>query len=389
MKQIERICLIVNFNLYESKRYFTKHLSNALKRKGVNTIIIDANQSILSSETIQTIRNFAPNYTCSFNSFESLSGGGYLWDYLKIPHISFLVDPSFYSTSLTKSAYSILTCVDRSDCKAIESSGFEKVFFWPHAVEKELGNEKTANKPYDVVFLGSCYDYENIRTAWQEGSSKKYGQVLDNAIDIVFSDESASLAEALVASWNASGLDPQGVDFAQLYTYLDSYTRGFDRIELIRSIKDAKVHVFGDLATENAVGIMGWKHYLAASRNVTVHPPVLFEEGLNILKKSKIVLNSMPFFRDGSHERIFTGFACGCLPITSESKYLREQFVPGKELLFYSASARKDVNGLLNDWLIDERKREDAATLGREKVMQHHTWDNRAEVLLQKLKNLF
>ncbi|MEI8366229.1 MAG: glycosyltransferase [Parachlamydiaceae bacterium] len=386
MKNIRKVCLITNFNFYESKRYFTEKLAEAMRRHDIETKIVDVRQAVLGAETIQAIRNFDPDFTCSFNSFESIGNKEYIWDLIKIPHISFLVDPSFYSTGLTNSDYSILTCVDRSDCDAVRSTGFERVFFWPHAIERELAPTGHEKRIYDVVLLGSCYDYESLRVAWQQRNPASLNKVLDDAIDIVFSNERISLAQALVQAWSASHLDPQGVDFSTLYYYLDNYTRGKDRVELVRSIHDAHVHVFGELATDNAVGILNWHHYLSSQKNVTVHPPTLFGEGMDVLKQSKIVLNSMPFFRDGSHERIFTGLACGCLPLTSESLYLREQFVEGKELLFYQAARRSDVNALVNEWLGNEEKRQKAVQCGREKVMQRHTWDHRVAELIDHLK---
>ena len=384
MQKLRKVCLITNYNLYESKRYFVEKLAEAMERHGIKTMTMDVQQKVFGSESMQSIREFAPDFTCSFNSFEPMEKGLYLWDYLQIPHVSFLVDPSFYSTTLINSPFSILTCVDRSDCDAVRSNKFENVFFWPHAVEKELAadNEK---RVYDVVLLGSCYDYESLRVAWQQRHPVSLNRVLDDAIDIVFSNEQASLAQALVMAWEASKLDPRGVDFATLYYYLDNYTRGKDRVELLRSIKNAKVHVFGELSADNAVGILGWKPYLASNSNVTIHPPTLFGEGLKILKQSKIVLNSMPFFRDGSHERIFTGLACGSLPITSESKYLREQFTHGQDLLFYQSKNREAVSGMIDELLSNETKRSDMAAKGREIVMQRHTWDQRVEELLKVL----
>lgn len=383
-----KVCLITNFNLYESKRYFTEKLAEAMQRHGIETKTIDVQQKEIGPETIHLIRKFAPDFTCSFNSFEPMGQKGYLWDFLKIPHLSILVDPSFYSTKLINSPYSLISCVDRSDCEVIRSNDFERVFFWPHAVERELIAEKNVKRTYEVVLLGSCYDYESLRMSWQQRNPVALNQVLDDAIDIVFSNEQASLAQALVTAWQASQLDLQGVNFGVLYYYLDNYTRGKDRVELIRSIKNAHVHVFGDLATDNAVGNLSWPQYLASQPNVTVHSPTLFHEGLEILKRSKIVLNSMPFFRDGSHERIFTGLACGCLPITSESKYLREQFKEGKELLFYHSNKREAVNDMIDDLLNNEEKRVEMALQGREIVMSRHTWDQRVEELMKIVRTL-
>ena len=100
------------------------------------------------------------------------------------------------------------------------------------------------------------------------------------------------------------------------------------------------------------------------------------------LKRSKIVLNSMLFFRDGSHERIFTGLSCGSVPVTSESLYLHEQFTDGKDVVFYQAKKKEEVNAKIEELLSDEKKRKEMAASGKEVVMKHHTWDHRVEELL-------
>lgn len=380
-----RITLLVNYNLYESKRYFTQKLSEALQRNGIETQIIDVKEGLLGAESMMAIRRFGPDMTGSFNSLLPLSENTYLWDYLETPHISFLVDPSFYSTFLINSPYSIVSCVDRFDVEAFGSTGFKNVFFWPHAVEKELSGDIDAKREFEVVFLGSCYDYESLRASWQQQNSPSINKILDNAIDLVFSDDKINIGTALINAWNDAKLDPVGVDFPALYYYLDNYTRGKDRIELIRSIKNAKVHVFGELSQDNAVGVLGWQQYLSGQKNVILHPSVPFAESLEILKKSKITLNSMPFFRNGTHERIFTGLACGALPISSESIYLREQFKAGEEIVFYQSKQRSKVNEEVERILADESKRRSHVESGRQKVMQYHTWDVRVEELKKQL----
>ena len=382
---VQRVCLLVNYNLYESKRYFTQKLAEAMLRRGIDTKIIDAREGVLGADTIMSIRRFAPDLTCSFNSLLPLSEHKYLWDYLETPHISFLVDPAFYSTNLTESPYSIITCVDRFDTLVFYESGFKNVFFWPHAVEAELNFDEKQSRPYDVVMLGSCYDYESLRASWLQQNPERINKVLDQTIEMVFSDITISLAQALVSAWSDSGMSPKGVDFLFLYYYLDNYTRGRDRVELIRSIKNAKVHIFGELSTDNAVGVLGWSQYLGSQGNVTVHPSVPFAEALDIMKKSKIVLNSMPFFRNGTHERIFAGLACGALPITSESLYLRENFQDGKELFYYQSNRLDVVNDKIEDLLSHEDRRKDIVRAGRAKVMREHTWDQRVDQLLQEM----
>lgn len=381
---LNRVALLVNYNLYESKRYFTRKFAEALNRKGIETRIIDVQETSMSGDTIASLKRYSPDLTCSFNSLLPVSENRYLWDFLEIPHWSILVDPALYSTQLTRSPYSILSCVDRSDLAAVRSNQFDRAFFWPHAVEKELspGDEK---RIYDVVFLGSCYDYESLRASWRQRNPEGFNKVLDDAIDLVYGDNRTSLAEALVQAWQKSGQDYKGVDFFSLFYYLDNYTRGKDRVELIRSIKDAKVHVFGDLSTDNAVGVLGWNQYLAGQSNVVVHPSVPFWDSLHLLKQSKICLNSMPFFKNGSHERVLTGLACGSVPITTDNVYFREFFAEGRDLYYYPMKDKQNVNGIVNELLNNEAKRAEIADKGRQIVMENYTWDVRVEELLEEL----
>ena len=141
-----------------------------------------------------------------------------------------------------------------------------------------------------MVLLGSCYDYETLRETWKLSLTAAQCKVLDDAIDLVLSSPQICLSEALVKAWTASKLPVDGVDFITLFYYLDYYTRGKDRVDLISSIKDAKVHVFGDNSKDIPGSILGWPQYLASQSNVTIHPSVPFTGTFEILRQSKICL---------------------------------------------------------------------------------------------------
>lgn len=385
---LKKICLIVNYNMYESKRYFTQKFAEALERRGIQTRIIDVAESQLSAASIGDIVRFSPDLTCSFNTLLPTSENRHLWDLLETPHWSILLDPAIYSTNLAHSPYSIISCVDRDDCSMLQKSGFDRAFFWPHAVEKELIGTGEAKKSFEVVFLGSCYDYESLRVSWRTQCSEPVSKILDDAIDIVFSDNRTSLAAALVQAWGAAKLPLQGVDFPTLFYYLDNYTRGRDRVELIRAVKDIPVHVFGALSDDNAVGILGWSPYLSACKNVTVHPAVPFSEGLEILRRSKIALNSAPFFKNGSHERVLTALACGALPITTDTIFFREHFKEGEEIAFYHPKKWDLVNATIKEYLDNAEKRKQAVQAGAKIVAKSFTWDKRVDEFLQAASDI-
>ena len=380
---LKKACLIVDENMYDVMRHFVRKLSEAMERKGIATHIIDTQGGPLEGGMFASFVQDPPDFTCSFNTFEPLSEERFFWDIVKVPHLSFLVDPAIYSLHLTKSPYSILSCVDRSDLKALQTQ-FKHSFFFPHAIERDLDFDEQAERPYDVVFFGSCFDFKAWKRYWEQQLPPALCQVLDVGIDYVMSNDEMSIADALIQGWtdvnpSVSGQD----DFLILFHYLDKYTRGLDRFELIRAIKKGQVHVFGESPKDNIPHSPDWAPYLEAQENVTLHPSVSYPESLDILKKSKICLNSMPFFRDGTHERVFAGLACGCLTISSESLYLREQL--GEDLLYYQAGKWDQVDEQVNHYLADEKKRKEIVVSGRAKVMGAHTWDHRVETLIEVL----
>lgn len=389
---IRRVCLITNYNLYESKRHFTQKLAEAFNRQKIETIIIDVEENILGIANIEPISRFYPDFTCSFNSLLPISqekDKRFLWDFLKIPHLALLVDPALYSINYINSPYSILSCVDRSDCEILHSNGYENVFFLPHAIEKELVDQrKDLNKPLDVVFIGSCYDYETLRVLWRNELSEECNRILDNAIEIFFGDDQISLAEALVKARNETQIEVSGADFLTLFYYLDYYTRGKDRMDLIHSIKDAQIHIYGGQSPDIVGSLLGWPEYLSNQSNVTIHSPIAFPESFDVLKNSKICLNSMPFFKDGSHERIFTGFACGALPVTTNNIYISENFKDDEEIIFYQHSRLDFLNDKINSLLSDEKRRQEMVNRGQEKIIRNHTWDNRVDEMVRLIPKM-
>lgn len=57
---------------------------------------------------------------------------------------------------------------------------------------------------------------------------------------------------------------------------------------------------------------------------------------LPLMNDSKIVLNTMTWFKAGAHDRIFNGMLAGAAVVTDDSTYLRRTFTDGKELVMFS-----------------------------------------------------
>jgi len=387
MVTIKKICLLSCHNLYDSKRYFTQKFAEALNRQGVETLILSWTNRALPDELVSQIQEYKPDLSCSFHPLPPQSNGQNFWDTLKLPHWTILVDPAFYDFDMMTSPYSIISCVDRSDCDLLRSYHFDRVFFFPHAIEKELITPliDLESRPIDVVMLGTCYDPDHLRAYWQKKYSRKVSKVLDEAIGKVLSDNKTSFFSALLQAMALEDLDPHEVKFDQLASYVDYYSRGIERLQLIRSITDADVHVYGAACSREEQPIKDWSYYLSKQSNVTVHPAVNYNDALTILKNSKICLNSMPFFKNGTHERVFAALACGALPVTTENLWMRENFSDDEELFLFQFTELNQVNDRIQAILADTTRLKKVVGEGQEKVRLLHTWDNRAKSALKEL----
>jgi len=384
---IKKVCLLVDRNMYETVNHFTDKLAEAMTRKGIEVRVFDVNMDNLNSFPTDEFKNDPPDITCSFNNFDKLSNGQYLWEILEIPHVAFLLDPPIYYLDQAESPYVILTCVDRYDAKAVQKN-FSRAMFWPHGVENDLHSEDNVKRDIDVVFFGSCFDFIKLRKDWKKHLTGQMNWVIDFATDIALINSSITLTEALMTSWKTAGLDNKfgQENFFQLYHYFEKFMIGKDRFELIKAIRDVDIHIYGEpfLLTENR-SYPELSELFPDKKNVIAHPPVNYSEMIEILKRSKICLNSSPSFRDGTHDRIFTSLACGALPIVSDSKYLGETLLHGVDILYYKANHWHEVNDWINEYLADEQKRKKVVASGREKVMKYHTWDVRIEQLMEEL----
>lgn len=368
---------MVRTSQYHVLHHFTTKLHEAFLRAGFLS-------EIRREKNFLDIEKDSPDMTVGFNGApRDKNTGTLLYDEIHIPHLSLLVDPPFRFFYLTKSSYSMIGCDDRAGCQLLNLVDFKKNFFLPHAVEPELTFDPKEERPFDVVMLATFIDHEERRKNWKTKFPPSIRKVMDDAIEMTFSDPALSFIAALDKAFVEDQLlHPQvpfeGVSLIEVFEEIEIYIKGRDRAELIKSVPDSTVHIFG-----SQIDQLDWKRYLGTNHpNIEVHGAVNYPQALEIMKKSKVLLNPSIKNKAGAHERIFAGLACGAVVITNESAYLRETFEDGQGLNFYTSANRNSLNDQVQDFLSNEKKRIREAELGREITMKHHTWDNRVETIM-------
>lgn len=365
--------------------HFSKKLHEAMIRNGVQCRLLEAKRDDPGT-FLKALLGDQPECTLSFNGLLPDDQGRFLADLVKIPHVAYLVGSTYEFVSMTRSAYTIMACADKGSCDFYRQLGFTKTLFVPHGIEPSLIPD--GNCDYDVTMFSSYIDYKAIRASWK----KKFDTPVRNAMEEVAEQVSSDLeipyyqafVKALDHQLSKGGkMDPQKMNFIEVLEELELYVGGLDRYNLVKAIKDAKVDIFG-CGDQGK----GWKQALGKQSNVVLHDPIPYDQVLSTMRHSKIVLNSTPWIKEGSHERIFSALASGALVITNENRYLSHQFTDGESIVFYHPSRLDKANHRVNEYLSNEAKRDSVVSKGRQIVMGLDTWDRRVEQLLQELPPL-
>lgn len=126
--------------------------------------------------------------------------------------------------------------------------------------------------------------------------------------------------------------------------FLDLYTRFLFRGRVVAALADGgiPVEVYGS----------GWERLSVKRPGCLTLGGSLDSAGcLEKLSEARISLNVMPWFKMGSHDRIYSSMRNGAVSLTDPSEYLEGILEDGKELLYYSLEDLKALPDKV-DWYL-------------------------------------
>jgi glycosyltransferase involved in cell wall biosynthesis len=386
MEMVKRIDLFMppeDKSRYSVLPHFTLKMMEALTRAGVSCRLLKSEKNN-PKPFLENLFKDPPDCTLSFNGLLPDEEGRFFCDTIKIPHIACLIDSPTQYLALAGSPYTVITVPDRFSANFLKGLECNRVIFMPHGIEPDLlKSSKGKEKKFDIVMLSSCIDYHAMEDEWKRKYSKEMVDLMHEASDLALHSKEISCIQAFVQTMDqyisAGKLKPEPLNFPEIIDQIEIHTKGKDRVELLKAVKDIPIHIFG-----NSIEL--WKKYLGEqTKNIELHEPVNFELAMEIMRQSKVLLNSCAWLKDGTHERILAGIANGALVLTNENIYMNEHFTDGDNIALYPAGKWELVPEKLQEYLSNETKRKKTVEKGQELVLKHHTWDQRVKTLLKEL----
>ena len=391
--------------IYDTIDLFIAAFSEAFRQTGFRCHVIDIRNP---KEALQRLKKLTEEETIdgviTFNNIGynlSFSGGRNLWEEKGIPYYNILMDHPFHYANPLKHApkTSVVFCTDRAHVAFLQRfyPHLTQVDFMPHAgMEADLKECADAGRcrlctgdgafhpameerPVDVLYAGGLSKYQ------AEGLVPDLGEITEFDAFALTQDVLSDLmnhpektteqaVEEYLLSIGKQYDDETLNHWITELRFIDSYAASFYREGAVRMLVDSgiRVTVFGG----------GWERCdWAKNPNLIYGGKVLAPQVLELMNHSKIVLNTMTWYKNGIHDRIINGMLAKAVVVTDESNYLNEEFQNKTHLVSFSLPQMQQLPVLVEDLLEHPKRMEEIAQEGYQYAKANHTWSRRADYM--------
>ena len=311
-----------------------------------------------------------------------------LWETYEIPYINILMDHPFHYEKPLQNApdTSVVLCTDRNHVRYIRRyfKNIRYTDFLPHAgVELGSRHKPLAERGIDVLYAGALPIYTVAKMIPDLASIPEVdGEDMAQAVLSELVHHPDRTTEDVIEEYlkyKRNDISEQRIhEIIVQMRFIDSYATSFFREQAVRILVENGIRV-------TAYGT-GWDQCEWSDNPYLVYGgKVLAPEILPLMNDSKIVLNTMTWFKAGAHDRIFNGMLAGAAVVTDDSTYLRREFTDGKELVMFSRNEIRTLPERVFDLFGHMQSTQKMADCGYQSAKEHHTWKSRASWIREAL----
>ncbi len=389
---------ILFYSEIDSFNFGTDQLAHILRTRGHEVFILDLLGS--PAEDPHSYEHFVQFQSEKVDLVITFDGLGIredlfieIWDSHQAIVVDILLDPPlrFHPTFIKHPKNYLLFCCDMEHVEYVKryfAQTVPYVAFMPHfgvMPEEDAPVVPYAERKYDVLFTGTYYRYQDklleIERMFPKGSDmhRVYQQMFDNLIH----NSDLSIEKALLYTLEQFGWSVSEEALKTMFRcaeFVDWAIRTYQRERVITVLAEAgqELYLLGK----------GWENYQGL-RYPNVHRVdgwVTYGQTLSVTANAKISLNVMPWFKAGTHDRIFNALLQHSLPLTDPSTWLTEHFTDGVDIALYDLKELERLPGIISRWLEDEAGAEALVQRGFEKVRQSLTWRDCVEQILEAIR---
>lgn len=381
----------------ESFNFFTDQLDFELQSRGHETFILDLmNPPADTPHSYMKFVRFASSKIDAAICFDGMCTRDDIllgiWDAWNTIVVDILMDPPlrFHPTLDRHPKNYLLFCCDKDHVDYVERYFYDKVprvAFMPHvgAVPRtDTAIIPYEKRKYDILFSATYYPPENKLAEMEQlfagntDMQRFYHLMYSNLVeDSDLTTDQAVLLTLQQVGWSVSA-DTLKTIF-RCSEYVDWAIRMYQRDRVIAALAESGLELY-------LLG-RGWENHSSAGRS-NVHriaDRVPYAETLRVMADAKINLNVFPWFKAGTHDRIFNTLLQRSLPLTDSSRWVDEHFTDGQDIALYSLKHLEKLPSIADRFLKNTDQAESIIQNGYEKVLKNLTWSNCADWILSAI----
>ncbi len=399
----------------ETLEFFSMEMSEYFCEKGYEifwyNLLLGASEEIRLREFIERNRH-EKLIAITFN-YEGIAGedGLYndnknIWDENNIRVINIVVDhPLYYHKYLElipKDYYQIN--IDRKHVEYIRHfyPEIKNVSFLPtagtnlnknHNILEDKDYLSMDERPYDIVFVGN-FTPNSILKKYIENMGEPYTSFYNSALTYAINNPKKSIDEIghfFLTKEIPAITDLEFREAMQTFMYVDLSVRFHYRELMIKALLNCGFNLVVVGEGFNYMNLESRKNLIELGGGDT-------QKCLKAISQAKIALNVMPWFKDGSHDRIYSSMLNGAVVLTDSSKYLDEEVLTRDNSIVYDLdmlysyeksgfdlTVLRDFSEKIRHLLNDKKRLSKMANTAFKQASTRDTWEMRAK----EIENFF
>ena len=228
-----------------------------------------------------------------------------------------------------------------------------------------------------VVFTG-CYTQPDFFLPYMSRNGAEYDAFYHGILDDLLADPDQCIHTVYLRHLNRELPELSTEDLRNVMNkmiFLDLWIRFTFRGKAIQTLADADIPV-------HCIGA-GWETLAIKNKNRLTYTEYSDTQVcLKAISEARLSLNVMPWFKRGSHDRIYSSMLNGAVCVTDKSQYLLEHFSDGDTLRYYDLKNLSALPVIVTNLLNHPDEMQQIADRARLYAQEHLTWKQYAEKLI-------
>ena len=396
----QKLRIVQFYSGTESFNFFTDRLTEELQKRGHEVFICDLDD--ISSQTEHSYDHLNQFLSQKVDVVICFDGIGTRedqfirqWDRHQAIVLDILMDPPFrFHPTLEKHPKRyMLFCCDQEHVAYVKKYFSREVpdaAFMPHfgtLNETDAPIVPYEERKYDILFSASYYhpqsQMERIKEQFPDRPDmwRFYQQMFEELVK----DSTLTIEKAVLGTLRQFDLSVSDEMLKMLLNrsvFVDWAIRMYHRGRVVTALAEAGLELY--------LLEPGWEdHPSAGYPNVhRLGVQVPYRETLRYMSDARINLNVMPWFKAGTHDRIFNTLLQHSLPLTDPSGWLTEHFTDGEDIVFYDLDHLEQLPGQAAQLLADQDRAKAIIQKGYEKVSRELTWSDCVDQILEAAEQM-